>query len=847
MLPDRPKLLVVDGHSLAYRAFHALPVEKFHSPQGIPVNAVYGLCSMIINLLIEYKPTHLAFCFDEGRDTFRKSIFPEYKANRSATPSEFKAQVSLIRGLVDAFGAKSFSDSNYEADDLIATLATKAAKQDFEVMIVTSDRDSFQLVNESVSILYPKKGISDLVRMDESEIFQKYGLTPIQYRDYAALRGDPSDNLPGIPGVGEKTAANWIQEFGSLENLINAKDGLTGKVGESFRNNFSTAETNLQLTKLVTDVALASDVSDLSWTSAQAQNAISFCTDLGFRSLLPRLKSLVGSTDDSDNRKAQQANLDIAVCLVNQNSVTTLVNGVVSELGYKTSGDLTRILLSVTKNGYCITNDLKSISKIHLRLGSRLDRNLASKLLDILILEYLVNPGSRPQLEDMFLVDNRDQLFQEESSDRDYCLAIARAFERICEKENYDLILELYRNLEAPVSLVLAEMEHNGIAIDVVKLKKMIEEKTLEQVNLEKSGYAEHGREFNFGSPKQLQEVLFNERGLTKTKKTKTGYTTDADALDLLMVRHPDDKLLQIIRDWRETSKIKQMLVSLLESVVSGRIHTTFMQTVAATGRLSSTKPNLQNVPIRTEAGRAIRTLFVPMKPYEKLITADYSQIELRVMAHLAQDKALIAAFESGEDLHVSVAAQIYGTSPEDVTPELRNQIKAVSYGLAYGLSSYGLSQSLRIDVSEADLLMAKFFERFAGVRDYLKEVVEEAKGNGYTETILGRRRYLPDLNHENRFRREVAERAALNAPIQGSAADIIKLAMVKVNETIYEEKFNARLLLQVHDELVIECTDEDLDMVTKRTQEVMQSVINLAVPLDVSVGHGDNWLTAAH
>lgn len=845
-MSDRSRLLIIDGHSLAYRAFHALPVDKFHSPQGIPVNAVYGLASMMINLLTEYKPTHVAVCFDEGRDTFRKKLFPQYKANRSASPDEFKVQVSLIRNLVDALGIQSFSDATYEADDLIATIATNASESGQEVLIITSDRDSFQLINDQINVLYPKKGLSEVARMTPAAIVEKYGLTPKQYLDFAALRGDSSDNLPGIPGVGEKTAANWIQKFGSLSELISAQDELTGKVGESFRANVETAQTNFNLTKLVTDVAIDTDPARLAWSAGQAKEAVTLFGDLGFKSLIPRLRTLVGEIDTTD-MKSTTAVGDHSVVYISENVLVLSAANTIQEFPVNYCDELDQMLKTASANNPILTNDLKAIAKLYLNAGKEFSIERITQVLDVLILEYLNNPGTRIQLDDLVENSQADQLFTDNSLLQEYVAAIAKSYDRVSSVSHFKEVLKLYDTVEGRVALVLAEMEHFGIAVDVSGLRQMIERKTAEQRNLELAGYKEHGREFNFGSPKQLQEVLFDERKLTKTKKTKTGFTTDADALDFLMVKHPDDKLLQILRDWRETSKIRQMLVSLQESIINGRIHTTFGQTIAATGRLSSTKPNLQNVPVRTESGRAIRELFVTASPYEYLITADYSQIELRIMAHLAKDKALIEAFASGEDLHISVASQIYGIPSSEVTPELRNQIKAVSYGLAYGLSSYGLSQSLRIDVSEADLLMSKFFERFAGVRDFLKQVVIEARELGYTETLLGRRRYLPDLSHDNRFRREVAERAALNAPIQGTAADIIKLAMVKLSEQLRQSGLEARLLLQVHDELVLEVTKKDLDQVVELTKKAMTQVMNLSVPLEVSVGYGKNWLTAAH
>jgi DNA polymerase-1 len=847
MTNSKSKLLLVDGHSLAYRAFHALPVDKFHSPQGIPVNAVYGLTSMLINLLAEHEPTHLAVCFDEGRNTFRKKLFPGYKANRAASPDEFKAQISLIRGLIDSFGVKSFSDNNYEADDLIATITKMAIDENIHTFIVTSDRDSFQLISDKSIVLYPKKGLSDVVQMNEAELFNKYGLSPNQYPDFAALRGDPSDNLPGIPGVGEKTATTWIQKYGSLDNLIQDCDQVTGKVGESLRANIATIESNRHLTQLVSDIPIQTTINDLRWNPHDANPALIFCTELGFKSLLPKLRNLIGESAIEMKADPSKNMSDETSLVIENEQVWILRNGEVGKHQFTTAAELEKIIWKYANKGDLAVADIKEVAKSFCRLRGTLDISLAIRLKDVLICEYLINPGTRPNLEGLVIAEQDDQLFQDESSNEKLLQGISNSFSRIKLNKDYELVSRLYETLEAPVALALAEMELAGIALDTSALKQMIQQKLDEQLALESLGHKLHGREFNFASPKQLQEVLFVDRGLSKTKKTKTGFTTDAEALEFLMAKHPDDQLLHVIQQWRETSKIKQMLTSLQEALVGTHIHTSFMQTIAATGRLSSTKPNLQNVPIRTEAGRAIRGLFVSEKPYGNLITADYSQIELRVMAHLANDSALIESFKSGEDLHISVASQIFGLPIDQITPELRSQVKAVSYGLAYGLSSYGLSQSLKIDVAEADKLMNTFFERFAGVRDYLKSVVELAREKGYTETILGRRRYLPELNHENRFRREVAERAALNAPIQGSAADIIKLAMVNVHSALNDSRLQCRLLLQVHDELVLESSSPDLEDAKSLVKNAMQNVIELSIPLDVSVGSGKSWLTAAH
>ena len=839
------KLMLIDGHSLAYRAFHALPVEKFSNPQGTPVNAVYGLCNMILSLIKEYEPSHIAVCFDVGRDTFRKQIYPEYKANRSASPVEFKAQQSLLRELVNAFGIKIYSDPYYEADDLLASLATKAKKENLNSLIVTSDRDAFQLIDDQVQILYPKKGLADTVIMDGTELFNKYGLTPEQYPDFAALRGDPSDNLPGIPGVGEKTATSWIQEFRSLSNLFENQELLKGKVGDSFRSNIENVKRNRLLTELKRDISVIEKVAELKWESKQADGLFDFCTEQGFRSLLSKVRALSPNAQAEIKSDLKTGGSGLALGINLEAQEIRIWNGQIqTNHVFEDTSDLLMQLNELTQGQNFAVENLKQLQKDLLSSNSEIPIKLAKKLQDIIILQYLINPGSRPVISDL---DTNDDQLSFDTNEQNLLPAIGEAIFQLSQDTNFPEALQLYENLEAGVALTLASMEHVGIAIDTKQLSDLIAKYIKIQSDTELQAHQIHGRNFNLGSPKQLQDVLFVERGLSKTKKTKTGFTTDSDALTSLQLKHPQDELLPLLQQWRDVSKLKQMLVSLDSAVTKGRIHTSFQQTIAATGRLSSTNPNLQNVPIKTEAGRQIRGIFISNQPYGQLITADYSQIELRIMAHLASDSALIAAFESGEDLHVSVASVIFGVSPSEVTPELRSQVKAVSYGLAYGLSAYGLSQGLRIDVSEADQLMNKFFERFSGVRDYLKEVVIQARSKGYTETLLGRKRMLPDLNSDNRVVREIAERMALNAPIQGTAADIIKIAMVRVHNRLSESNLKARLLLQVHDELVLETSAADADAVVTLVKNEMQSAMQLKVNLDVSVGVGKSWLSAAH
>ena len=857
MSTSSKRLLLIDGHSMAYRAFYALPVENFKTSTGQPTNAIYGFASMLINLIKEERPTHLAVAFDVSRKTFRTEKFPEYKANRSSTPDEFRSQLSHLNEMIESFGIKHFEIEGYEADDIIASLAKKAQLEKFQVLICTGDRDSFQLVNENVTVLYPKKGVTEMSRMTPNAVFEKYGLTPNQYPDFAALRGDPSDNLPSIPGVGEKTATKWISDYGSLEKLIENAGEIAGKVGQSLRENLSTVRLNRELTHLLDDLEMNVNISDLNWIGFDSNRMGSFFDKMEIRALKERLKSLpqtsVSATPEIEIVVSDSSSEQVTTLLKNHtDSIAISFDFIDNSLqGYAVALNESKIYyVRESKIGDWIS-DSKLPKIVHSAKSLIKKFTIQGLVADVELLAYLVNPGSR-NLELNDLVERRlgvtpssgDLFSQFDPRSAAWIYSLQK--ELINEIESKGMS-DLYTQLEQPTLLLLAQMELLGIAVDQPKLKQLSDHFTKIVSEETKMAYQEAGHEFNVGSPKQLQVVLFDELKLPKTKKIKTGYTTDAESLEWLALKTKHPLLKHLLRI-RETSKLMTTIDGLISSVAQdGRIHTSFQQTVAATGRLSSTEPNLQNIPIRTEEGRKIRDCFVAQKPFLDLMTADYSQIEMRIMAHLSDDKALIEAFESGEDLHSTVASQVFGVKPADVDAEMRRTIKAMSYGLAYGLSSFGLSQTLDIDPAAASELMAKYFERFGGIREYLKTVVVKARENGYTQTIMGRRRYLPDLNHENRQRREIAERAALNAPIQGSAADIIKIAMLKVDEQMKLAKLKSRLLLQVHDELILEVAPGEQESLTELVKKQMSSAYKLNVPLDVNIGVGKSWDLAAH
>ena len=858
------RLLLIDGHSMAYRAFFALPAENFTTAQGQHTNAIYGFATMLLSLLTTEKPTHVAVAFDVSRKTFRSEIFPEYKANRAKTPDEFRSQMSYLHELVAAFDITTFEVEGFEADDIIATISKQAERENAEVFICTGDRDSFQLVNEKTTVLYPKRGVSDLTRMTPDAVQEKYGMSPEQYPDFAALRGDPSDNLPSVPGVGEKTAAKWIVEYGSLHELIANIDKLGGKVGQSLRDSVNDVIRNRELTQLVANVPLDLSIDALAWIGVDENKTNPLFDKLEFKTLKDRLKPILlkGSVKTAEpefelfatemtegvltpieaSAKIAQHSGEIAIAF-------QLVEEKLHRYAIALSPDDVFLVHSSTMGDWAtdrnvakIAHDAKSLARVSGLTGISFDTSLAA---------YLVNPGVRSQ--DLKDIQERwgDGSAINVSTPEQELLTSARAMFALRESLTRELkersLWDLFMTMELPVADLLARMESIGIAVNKKGLDELAAFFEAEVARETKAAHEAVGHEFNVASPKQLQVVLFDELGLPKTKKIKTGYTTDAESLDWLHQKSGHPVLTSLLRI-RETKKLGTTVEGLIAEIAKdGRIHTHFQQTVAATGRLSSTGPNLQNIPVRTEEGRKIRDCFTVGKGYVSLLTADYSQIEMRIMAHLSNDERLLAAFASGEDLHATVAGLVFGVKQSEVDPEMRRQMKAMSYGLAYGLSSYGLAIQLDISPPAAQQLMDTYFERFGGIRDYLKTVVEDARKVGYTETIMGRRRYLPDLMHDNRQRREVAERMALNAPIQGSAADIIKLAMLNVQAAIEKEKLKSRLLLQIHDELILEVVAGEEEKISNLVRREMGAAYPLKAPLDVNAGLGLTWHEAAH
>ncbi|MFF0122777.1 DNA polymerase I [Micromonospora arida] len=899
MTATTPRLLLVDGHSMAYRAFFALPVENFSTTTGQPTNAVYGFTSMLINVLRDEQPTHIVVAFDVSRHSFRTDKYAEYKAGRSETPTDFKGQVSLVKEVLAALQIPVVEKEGFEADDVIATLACQARDQGMSVLISSGDRDAFQLVDDQITVLYPRKGVSDLARMDPAAIEAKYGVPPQQYRDLAALVGETSDNLPGIPGVGPKTAAKWITTYGGVEGVIARADEIKGKAGDSLRERLADVIRNYEINRLVADLELPLRPEDTRWTGWDREAVHQVFDTLEFRILRDRLYQYLEAVEPE-----AESGFDLTGEVLTEPGAlagwlaTHVPTGTPVGLAVKLdtgpnrrhTASITGLALA-TAGGAAAWVDPAQLdptdegalagwladaqrpkvlhdSKPAVLACAAHGWQLAGIVRDTQIAAYLARPDQRSyDLTDLALrylhrelrvdVPESGQLTLDGLGDEGVVeqnlMLQARATLDLADAIDAELSRDgeqsarLMAGVELPLMRVLATMESTGIAADTHYLSELEAHFAAEVKAAAQGAYEAVGREFNLGSPKQLQEILFTELGLPKTKKIKTGYTTDADALQWLYAQQPHPVLAHLLRH-RDVAKLKSTVDGLLKSVSDdGRIHTTFNQTVAATGRLSSTEPNLQNIPIRTEEGRRIRRAFVVGEGYESLLTADYSQIEMRIMAHLSSDDALIEAFNSGADFHAATASSVFGVPLDEVTPDQRRKIKAMNYGLAYGLSAFGLSQQLSISTEEARGLMENYFAGFGGVRDYLQQVVARARQDGYTSTILGRRRYLPDLVSDNRQRRDIAERMALNAPIQGSAADIIKVAMLHVDTALAEAGLGSRMLLQVHDELVFEVAPGERESLEALVRREMGEAYPLSVPLEVSVGLGRDWNSADH
>ncbi len=948
-VPTDETLLVVDGHSLAFRAFFALPVDNFSTSSGQATNAVWGFATMLAQVIDAEKPDHLGVAFDVKGGTFRNEMLPQYKGTREAAPEELLTQLPLIQRMLTALGVTYIEKPGFEGDDVIATLATMGDKAGYHTLVLSGDRDAFQLVDDNVTVLYPGHHFKDLKHMTPQSIIDKYKVTPAQYPDLAALRGETADNIPGVPGVGDGFAAKWINQFGSLDGICEHADEIGGKKGESLRANIDQVKLNRKVNALVRDVDLGVDIEDLTFGTVDVAQIDALFKELEFG---PRTKSRVLKTfnigakasntsgaGESTNNEQNEQDSSLDLNLPEPTSITApeqfdewvkahrvevkvpgeIADFTVSDYGdgsqrHAVCGDAVGHAWTVAAWGderpgrataqaiavatatsaaivaLPITDTLRaqlarflesehSRTIVHgykelLHLLGAVDLDLDLPMFDTKLAGYLAQPDfhadSLKQAAEHFLdihfteteqpsqgtLDfDDDQVEEDPNEHRLRDLAIIRSLAVmlgpiIDEREQCWLM----RAIELPVSRVLHGMEHTGAKVDSVRLVSMRDQFAAEARQAQEMAWEYAGTEINLQSPKQLQKVLFEDMGLKPTRRTKSGsYTTNAAALQDLYVKSVDNErangFLGALLRHREINKLKQIVQTLIDATNTSdeRIHTTFEQTVAATGRLSSVDPNLQNIPNRNAAGREIRGVFVPGEGYEALMSCDYSQVELRIMADLSDDEALIEAFRSGADFHKYVASMVYKLPVDQITGDQRSHVKAMSYGLAYGLSTYGLAQQLKIAPREAEALKNRYFDTFGKVHDYLESLVANAREKGYTETIFGRRRYFPALHSTNRVAREAAERAALNAPIQGSAADIMKIAMIRAEQTLAEAHVKSRIILQIHDELVVEIAPGEGDQVTELVRNAMEHAVDLAVPLDVSCGIGSDWQLAAH
>ncbi|GAA0414890.1 DNA polymerase I [Leifsonia naganoensis] len=886
---EKPTLLIIDGHSLAFRAFYALPVDSFVNREGQHTNAIHGFIAMLINLLQQQKPTHIAVAFDISRYSFRTREYPEYKGTRGETPVEFAGQVPLLEEALHAMNITTIAKEDFEADDILATLARRGAEEGFRVLVVSGDRDTIQLVNDDVTLLYPNvRGVSELKIYDPAAVRERYGIEPHQYPEIAALVGETSDNLIGIDKVGEKTAVKWVQQYGTVENIVAHADEIKGVVGQNLRDQQENALRNRRLNKLLDDVELPVGPADLERKPLDEGAVRDIFARLQFKTLLDRLMKtaaeeglLDGSTSVADAGDAGAVGAPVVRTLVDEELAHWLskasADGApvavqlevgpagITGFGLAAADDTVYVPWAADRKDYEALEQWLASSapkyffhaKPQYKALSRAGLIVDGIAFDTRVASWLVKPGAAPQslaeqvyevLGETLPVSDPNQLVPltdavSPATEAWYIRRVAEG-QMIALDEGTRAVLD---EIELPLVAVLAEMELNGVAIDSPVLARLRGELTDKANDYAAQAYAQIGHEINLGSPKQLQQVLFEELQMPKTRATKTGFSTDAASLADLQDKNPHP-FLGLLLQHRDATKLKQIVETLERSVNGdGRIHTTYDQTGTSTGRISSNDPNLQNIPIRSEEGREIRSAFVRGEGFDTLLTADYSQIEMRIMAHLSEDPGLIEAFNAGEDLHRFVGARVFGVEPADVSPLMRTKVKAMSYGLAYGLSAFGLSKQLRIETSEARELMSGYFERFGSVRDYLRNVVEQARVDGYTETIFGRRRPFADLTSTNRVLRENAERQALNAPIQGSAADIMKIAMLGVAGDLIDQQLESRMLLQVHDELIFEVAPGEWDALSAVVRTRMSGAADLRVPLDVQIGRGPNWDAAGH
>ena len=884
--------MLIDGNSLTYRAFFALPADMA-TASGQVTNAVFGFTSMLINLLKDHRPDAIAVAWDRPEPTFRHEALDTYKAGRQEAPDILRQQLGLVRQVLEALDICMLEKPGVEADDIIATLATQARDRGDDVIVVTGDRDAYQLVEDPhIKVLYNRRGVSDYVLYDEAGIFERTGVTPAQYPQYAAMRGDTSDNLPGVPGVGEKTAAKLINEHGGLDGIFANLEECTPKLRANLAEAEPAVRKNLELMILLRDVELDMSIDDLARRPFEPEAVRDLFNFLEFRTLFDRLVEAIG--DETIPRSGDVAAIECGVAVVAaEGEAVTLLQGLagskeplalmaafdgdaVAGISFVTSADedsgeaawVPRTMLEgdvldalralVGEHGRPLqTHNAKALMRALLHLGV----DVHSLDLDTEIAGYLLDPAeSSYLLQDLLMryvglsLDSASAVAEGTldfgSGGRDLAhetgrmaMAVARLAPAVQDALDKQGLSKLYDEIERPLVRVLARMERLGVQVDADYLRSLNDELATEAVRLEKEIQEAAGVEFKVNSTPQLRTVLFDQLGLAPQKKTKTGFSTDAASLEKIRDQHP---IIDLLLRYREVEKLRSTYGEGLVSEVAadGRIHATFNQTVARTGRLSSDKPNLHNIPVRTEEGRRFRRAFIPADGYE-LLVADYNQIELRVIAHLAEDPGLVEAFRTGQDIHTITAARVFGDEPDKVTPAHRAKAKMVSYGLAYGMESYGLAQRLSIPVPEAQEILYAYFVAFPNVKAYMERTVQDARQTGYTETLFGRRRPIPELLSGNFRIRQAGERQAMNAGIQGLAADIFKVALVNLDRALEADGVRSRLILQVHDEVILEVPPEEKDDMADLVRTVMADAADLSVPLEVNLSFGDSWESA--
>ncbi|WFD11420.1 DNA polymerase I [Tepidibacter hydrothermalis] len=873
------KLVIIDGNSLMNRAFYALP--DLMNKEGLHTNAIYGFTTMLFKIIDEYNPTHMSVAFDLKAPTFRHKQYENYKAGRKKMPDELRVQVEPLKELLDAFKINRLEMEGFEADDIIGTVSKIAEEDNFEVIIVTGDKDAIQLASNKTKILITKKGITELEIYDYDEVLKRYELTPDQFIDLKGLMGDKSDNIPGVPGIGEKTGIKLLKEFETIENLVQNTDKLKGSVKKKIEENIDTALMSKRLATIVRDMPVDIDIDELKLENYDEQKIIKLFNTFGFNSLIKRISMNKEVVEEKDIKSVliNNDNIDFVIDEIKKKKYMYLKT--VTKKGNILDKNIIYMFIGLEQDKVYYINEEICILKLKDVLESEeiekygyklkeeyialrsYDIDIKNMKFDIVIGEYLIDATSSNYLHDNLAakymgknINSEEELlgkgkkakkFEELEEDVlvkyfnnliEVVIGIKNEMEKTIDE--YEM-QELFYDIEMPLIEVLGYMEYEGFKVDIEKLEQLKEEYSTIIKNLEDNIYEMAGEEFNINSPKQLGVILFEKLELPIIKKTKTGYSTNAEVLEKL---RPEHEIIDKISEYRQIVKLQSTYVDGLLNIInnkSKRIHSSFNQTITTTGRISSTEPNLQNIPVRLEMGRNLRKVFIPSEGYS-LVDADYSQIELRVLAHISDDENLIKAFESGEDIHTSTASKVFDVDIKDVDSEMRSAAKAVNFGIVYGISDFGLSKNLNIPAKKAKEYIDNYFDKYPNIKKYMDDIVEKAKSDGYVSTVLNRRRYIPEINSKNFIVKNLGKRLAMNTPIQGSAADVIKIAMVNVYKKLKEENLKSKLILQVHDELIIEALEDEIDEVEKILKNEMENAVNMKVRLSIDLNTGKSW-----